>query len=343
MKLELIKVNSKRESRVFNALLLTILLFIKISEASSLGEEQRSKLINRFLERNFDESLIGPHHGGVVNRKSVKIRHILRTEEKVQMDVVYTHDQYGRRKTINHNPENRSKHAIFLGCSMTHGTYVNDEETLPSKFASHAKDFMTYNYAMGGAGIHQMLQLIQKEDFAEDIKEKKGFVFYNYLSSHLGRANGFVVDLFFGGQIPVFEDKDNQVKYVGLMKDISPNKVKFHSWLANLMRRYSHYFNFPPTMWFHHNYFCSLLKGVKQELSRKLPKSKLSLIAADDELGHELLSCLETLKIPYINLLDHDYDIAFPRQPIFKYDSHPTAEYNEFLAKILAKKISEFK
>jgi hypothetical protein len=93
--------------------------------------------------------------------------------------------RYPMRK--GYKSEKEGKETVFLGCSITFGEGLADEETLPYQYGK-LTDISTVNHACNGLGIHQVYQLFRLK-YARRDNHNRVFV-YSFSSDHLLRAHG---------------------------------------------------------------------------------------------------------------------------------------------------------
>ena len=114
----------------------------------------------------------------------------LLNEQGALYDYWYTTDEYHRRKTPADHPENRSRFALFFGCSFTWGEGVNDNQTLAAQFAALAPEYHPYNYGCSAYGPQQMYLMLQNTAFLEDIPQNRGIIVYTFIDHHVDRVAG---------------------------------------------------------------------------------------------------------------------------------------------------------
>ncbi|HNY03187.1 MAG TPA: hypothetical protein PKG48_11395, partial [Bacteroidales bacterium] len=106
-------------------------------------------------------------------------------------DARYTiHD--GIRATPN-STDTAGRSAFFFGCSVTFGTGVNDDQTLPFYFNEAAGGhYRVYNFGLPGYGPHQMLALVESSRFGEIPagREGKDIAVYSFIPDHIRRSAG---------------------------------------------------------------------------------------------------------------------------------------------------------
>ncbi len=82
---------------------------------------------------------------------------------------------------------NKQQEVVFLGCSLTFGQGLNDNESLPFCYGA-AADISTVNMAGIGYGIHQVYQLFDSK-FSSLDNHNRIFIF-PFFYDHILRANG---------------------------------------------------------------------------------------------------------------------------------------------------------
>jgi hypothetical protein len=128
----------------------------------------------------------------------------------------YTLDEYGRRITPIRNRSQRSKFAVFFGCSLMFGEGVSADKTLPARFAEYAPDYMPYNYGGPGHGPQQLLLRLQIGGIQREIRETRGTAFYTYIDHHISRAIGSMrVFEIWGRRFPYYDYWNGNLVYRG--------------------------------------------------------------------------------------------------------------------------------
>jgi hypothetical protein len=103
----------------------------------------------------------------------------------------YTIDSLGRRVTgIKTGTGPDKKYALFFGCSVTFGLWVNDDQTLPAFFEGMDTNFHAYNYGVSGYGAHHLPALFESRNLRKEIPERDGIAIYSYFIGHTQRAIG---------------------------------------------------------------------------------------------------------------------------------------------------------
>lgn len=105
-------------------------------------------------------------------------------------NVSYTTDEFGWRITPS-SDDSSDECVLFFGDSFTIGEGVQDNETLPFYFGTHA-NARIYNFGFHGYGPHQALALVQSGEIARIVKDCVSVLaIYESLPGHIARAGGF--------------------------------------------------------------------------------------------------------------------------------------------------------
>lgn len=96
------------------------------------------------------------------------------------------HDDFNYPFRKGYKSVRQGTETVFLGCSVTFGECLPDEETLPYQYGKIAGT-STVNRACNGFGIHQVYQTFQMKYSKQD-NHNRVFV-YSFLPDHLVRAN----------------------------------------------------------------------------------------------------------------------------------------------------------
>lgn len=104
-------------------------------------------------------------------------------------NVTYITDEFHRRHTPGHKPEN-SQYAAFFGCSVCFGFGLEEDETLPALLQKNTCNINAYNFGNNGWGMHHMLARFEHEDLSKTVDEQDGIGVYVFLWSHIRRAIG---------------------------------------------------------------------------------------------------------------------------------------------------------
>ena len=112
-------------------------------------------------------------------------------DKKLLYDVTYTIDANGWRVVPYPSPDSATAVAFF-GCSYTFGEGVNDNETLPYRFAEKSGGrFTAFNFGIHGYGPHQMLAILENELEKPALGvQRPRYAIYQALTSHVSRCTG---------------------------------------------------------------------------------------------------------------------------------------------------------
>ncbi|MBS1577941.1 MAG: hypothetical protein JST09_21830 [Bacteroidetes bacterium] len=150
----------------------------------------RTKKINSTINSYFRyDSLMGYKFKDTGKLKAVEYFSggdtIYNTFYTVLNDTIHNQYNYPFRKGYR-NDSNR-RETVFLGCSVTMGECLPDEETLPCQYGK-LSGISAVNRGYNGFGVHQVYQLF-KFKYANQDNHNRVFV-YTFLLDHLIRANG---------------------------------------------------------------------------------------------------------------------------------------------------------
>lgn len=150
---------------------------------------------------------------GFMNKPNSRVEAKSWSYGKKNPKAFYTIDSLGRRvsglKTVT-GPN--KKYALFFGCSVTFGLWVNDDQTLPAFFEGIDTNFHAYNYGVSGYGAHHLLALFESRNLRKEIPEKDGIAIYSYFIGHTQRAIGDMESyLSWNASSPYYYLKGNEV------------------------------------------------------------------------------------------------------------------------------------
>lgn len=170
----------------------------------------RPETRERFYEH--DPDLGYRHKPGV--KVEVRKKHGGRT----LYDVSYTTDRYSRRITVPRNEADRA--LIFMGCSYTFGSGVNDDQTLPSQVAALMPECQVVNYGQDGIGAQHICEILRAKAIRDQGIAKKAAVIYTFLHVHIRRAIGVPpITRAFGKNFPWYRLEDGKLVHKGRFSD----------------------------------------------------------------------------------------------------------------------------
>ncbi|MGC8739640.1 MAG: hypothetical protein ACP5UA_13490 [Candidatus Hydrogenedens sp.] len=135
----------------------------------------------------------------------------------------YSIDKKGRRNTYSSSETEKKVNYLFIGCSFTFGTEVNDNETLPSQFAMRNPHCKVYNYGVPGYSPQEIYLSTLNSDFTDDIKALPTVVVYTFIGSHLKRLIGsWSIIGRWGKYLPHIEMGKGEILNLGTFADTKP-------------------------------------------------------------------------------------------------------------------------
>jgi hypothetical protein len=157
-------------------------------------------------------------HLGFRQKPSVKVEVRKKHKGKVLYDVSYTTDRYSRRITVPKNDGDRA--LVFMGCSYTFGSGVNDDRTLPSQVAALMPDCQVVNYGQDGIGAQHICEILRAKSIHTQGIAKKAAVIYTFLHVHIRRAIGVEpITRAFGKNFPWYLLEDGKLVRKGRFSD----------------------------------------------------------------------------------------------------------------------------
>lgn len=108
------------------------------------------------------------------------------------------------RPDININSD--KKPILFMGCSFTYGTALEDNETISYKMAK-LTNRPVYNRGAQGWGLNQFLYMLRRNDFYSYFKEEPEYLIYIFISDHMNRLDRYKVMPMEGVFQPVFKKR----------------------------------------------------------------------------------------------------------------------------------------
>lgn len=99
----------------------------------------------------------------------------------------YSFDAMSRR-LIEKRDDFLNKNLIFLGCSFTLGTGLDDDETYPFYMSNYRPNTNVFNLGIYGAGANDVLDDLRSFKRFEDISKKGGLVVYTAIYDHIQRS-----------------------------------------------------------------------------------------------------------------------------------------------------------
>ena len=249
----------------------------------------------------------------------------------------YTTDQHQRRV----NPRKiNNQHLILFGDSFTFGVGLKDSETFPYQL-SRLSNYNILNYAHKGYGPNHMLAYLEEEDFGKDISNKEGSAIYVFIEHHVRRAYG---DMSTYSTYPLYGmpyysvDKNGELRRDGCFATQNPVKILVYKLMSKSNALKFFKINFPIKNRDSVYLTFRIIEKSKQVYESKFngtfyvlmhPLDKQDILKPDEK--EYLMDLLWQANIEVLQ-----YPIEDNGSCRIHLDSHPNAEYNAVLAKILA-------
>jgi hypothetical protein len=138
----------------------------------------------------------------------------------------YTTDALGRRSNP-YNQKNGADHPLlFVGCSVTFGEGLMDDQTIPAQISRMTRNTQTFNYAVSGYGPGHVLSYLRYFDLDKHFSDPKKvsliFIWGDYL---IERQTGSLTHLSWGGgSTPYYALNSGQLEFRGRMDRNFPIK-----------------------------------------------------------------------------------------------------------------------
>ncbi|AGH94397.1 hypothetical protein [Pseudobdellovibrio exovorus] len=120
--------------------------------------------------------------------REIHNRMINLTHNRVIYNAYYGMDHRGRRRLPHQEISKYKPNMIFVGCSFTFGTGVNDAYTMPTFMKHRYPEYNVYNLGIPAGGLNDSLDDIVHKKRLEDINDQGGVVIYSFIYDHLERT-----------------------------------------------------------------------------------------------------------------------------------------------------------
>jgi hypothetical protein len=304
-------------------------LFAKDEHAGRMSGSYRQcvKLGDRFLG-----------HTLVPNSAGVSTKHV--GEEQIY-SVTYGVGPDGLRVTP--EPADSAQASIlFFGCSMTFGSGLEDEDTLPYRVGVRARGlYATHNFALHGYGPHQMLSALEHGFVRDRVVLPPRYAIYSGAPFHVRRVGGVWWDPH-GPRYLL--GSDGGVEFRGRFSENAGRVQKIWSRLrprlqsSSLCRELMDRIRFERRE--NHDLFMAILDASRRRIESEYPGCEFHVIFWDD-YGGEIHTDLETVGIRVHRMTKIIPGIADEslKYRLHKYDLHPNAETNDLIAKYVVASI----
>jgi hypothetical protein len=239
-------------------------------------------------------------------------------------DVVYTTDSIGNRYIDMPDMKNRSKYALFFGCSFTFGIGVQDTENIPFCFAKSDTGYCVYNYGFTGYGPQNMLAAFKFGNIKQNVRQGSGICFYIYINSHVARAIGDKnVYTSYGKDLPYFDYQNDSLHYLGKFYKNRKFTSAFYSLMnsSNFIRYFN--INFPAVQLDkHYKLTCEIIYQSYLEYKKLFHNDNFYVVLypSHDDIKYYLT----TYNIKVIDL-SKAFNMNDKNYYLSEFDRHPTA------------------
>ena len=277
-------------------------------------------------------SQVHPIFGGLFYRPNAEIRFIDRTPDDLVYDAVYTTDQFSRRVTPLKKKPSQNKFLALLGCSVTFGLGLNDNQTLSYYIAQKSSDFYPYNYGVPGTSVNTALSIAEQPEFAAEIPESVGVFVYVYIEDHVVRASGIMPSLGWMLLGPYYDfDHDGRPVRNGFWQTARPYYSQFVKTIYSLFENnILKGRQFPLVTSSDYEHFCRMTVELRDKVLAAKPGSRFIFYRhVGAEIAPELQSCLERHNVSVYRgkTIQLENNAGF-----ISNDGHPSAAGNQIIA-----------
>lgn len=212
------------------------------------------------------------------------VRSILRHKNQIIWDKTYHTDDWGNRAMPSSYQFSAKKPSITLmGCSFIIGPGLADDETIMYNLGQLLPQYNIRNISTVGGGPHMtlaQLQTLGEEYISAD--QEDIFIFNFSESEHLGRANGFMLELGWLDKSPYYErvDTSQGVRMVsnGSFLEARPLMTKLLNYLRTHFFSTQSDYHIPPIMDYHRDNLCLMFKEMKLTIKKHNPKAQFFVL-----------------------------------------------------------------
>jgi hypothetical protein len=262
--------------------------------------------------------------------------------ENLAYDYVLRTDQFARRlawsATVRADQESAKRFLIWLGGSFMFGEGLPDEQTLDYQVSQKLATFRTYNYAVPGYGLANVLAQAESVPFKDQVPERRGVVLYLFPGFHVDRMVGGLQSIDWIGLIPHFRREGNQLVRDGFLQVKHPIRTWLKRFYNKTFLRQKFQLSWP----FHINdedlqTACLAIAQVRDRVTAHFDSAQFFLVLHPFTETVDVTGCLAQYSVATIDLRQTfvgvpDHELKIP------YDGHPSAKANQ----LLAEKIAEF-
>lgn len=263
--------------------------------------------------------------------------------ENLAYDYVLRTDQFARRIVSSPvpgdaEPKSAAQFLIWLGGSFMFGEGLPDEQTLDSQTSQLLATFRTYNYAVPGYGLANVLAQAESTPFKDQVPERRGVVLYLFPGFHVDRMVGGLQSIDWIGLIPHFRREGNLLVRDGFLQVKHPIRTWLKRFYNKTFLRQKFQLSWP----FHITdddiqKACLAIAQVRDRVTAHFESADFFLVLHPNTEQIDVSACLAQYSVPTIDLRQTFAEVPDDELKI-PYDGHPSAKANQ----LLAERIAEF-
>ncbi len=293
---------------------------------------------------NLPEDHIGSNIGTVPYADSV-YHSVLIKENDTVYDVHFTIDNYCKRVTPDYD-SNRTKYALFFGCSIAFGEGLEDNQTFPYDFQQQTNEYNSYNFGYSGYGANHMLARMEFQNLTDQVKEKDGAAFYVFFGDHVNRSIGSM-NTFIGwlSNAPYYYLKDGKLVRDRMFKNGRYWVSKFYELVYQTSIVNYFKINFPLKLQHkHYELTAKIVQTSKEKYTQQFGNDNFYVIMypSFEFLPQEdydyFKSLLDKKGIKYFDLQKF---INYGTEHTLGGDPHPNANTNKMIVEELIKRLKQ--
>jgi len=257
-------------------------------------------------------------------------------------DVIYTLDALGYRITAVDAARRRNRFIGFLGCSVTFGEGVRDDETMPYYVGRLTKRSQPYNYGWRGGGPAEALRMFEERDITTEIAQADGLWVYTFIDDHVDRTIGTSKVIAWGPSKPYYElTPAGGAVYLGTFEDVWPWRTRAFRALHRSHIVQALNVSIPRVTDRHLERTARLIEALAAAVRRQFPDNEFAVVLYPGARRAKAMA--ERLRARGVHVLD--YSALFralrresPGTPLkIPDDGHPTPLAYQLLAEALVK------
>ncbi len=275
---------------------------------------------------------------GYIPKPNVTVESIRKYNDgEVIYRALYSTDREGRRITPVDSPQARKRFALFFGCSFTFGEGVAADETLPHFVGKLARCYTPYNYGFSGYGPQQMLAKLQSRTLTGEIRGDSGVALcfsgdVNRVIGSMYVYNGWAKDFPY-----YFLDGNGDLVRNGSFTTGRPLLSFFYRHLGTTRLASALKARHPYTITDDHiKLTARVIEESSKLFKRQFNSDAFYFVQFPEAKNPIAVKLLAFLKAAGVKVLDYSDRKEFSAKGFrIEGDGHPTAKWNEELAKLV--------